>query len=311
MFETVALAKAVLIGALVAAGIMGLACRGTPPPWRRDACWSWAVGVGVLAASGATDQWPHWPALEDRARFLTLLLPLTLAVETWAAILPSRGIAWLVRLGLAAIAAPILLHNSVYLAHLSGRDSAEWSLAEATVVLCGLAALLAIVWTLMSGLERRSSSQAVHGVLALDASATALTVMLSGYYRGGLLGLGLAGAIAGATLASSISRPQPSTRGSLGMSVIGIFAVVIMGRFFGALSTSLAACLLLAPLGAWTVELPRLRKLAPSWRVMARLACVAIPLLVVLIIAQRKFTAASTGRSRAFEPSISRAFRLS
>ncbi len=136
--------------------------------------------------------------------------------------------------------------------------------------------------------------------------------MLSGYYRGGLLGLGLAGAIAGATLASSISRPQPSTRGSLGMSLIGIFAVLIMGRFFGGVcSTALAAGLLFAPLAAWTVELPWLRKVAPPWRVMARLACVAIPLLVVLIVAQRKFTAASTGRSRAFEPSVSRAFRLS
>ncbi len=140
MFETVALAKAVL----VAASVTGLACWGAPRPWRRDACWSWAVGAGVLAASGATDQWPHWPALEDRARFLTLLVPLTLAVETWVAILPSRGLAWAVRLGLAIVTAPILLHNSVYLAHLSGRDSAEWSLAEATVVLGGLAALLAI-----------------------------------------------------------------------------------------------------------------------------------------------------------------------
>ena len=45
------------------------------------------------------------------------------------------------------------------------------------------------------------------------------------------------------------------------MSVIGIFSVVLLGRFFGTLSTGLAACLLLAPLLAWTVELPRLRTL--------------------------------------------------
>ena len=86
--------------------------------------------------------------------------------------------------------------------------------------------------------------------------------------------------------------------------MIGIFAVVLMGRFFGALSTGLAACLLLAPLVAWTIELPWLRKVASAWRAAGRLACVAIPLLVVLFVAQRKFTAASTGRFRTFEPSV-------
>jgi hypothetical protein len=299
MFETVALAKAVLVAAVM----MRLVAWGAPRPWRRDSCWSWAIGAGVLAASGATDQWPHWPAFEDRARFLTLLVPLTLGIETLAAILPSRGLAWVARVSLAIVTAPILLHNSVYLAQLNGRDSAEWSLAEATVVLGGLAALLAIVWTLLSSLERRTSTRSVQGVLILDALATAVTVMLSGYYGAGLLGLGLAGAIAGATLAASAAPPSSSARGSLGMSVIGIFAVVIMGRFFGTLSTGLAACLLLAPLVAWTIELPWLRKLGSAWRAAGRLACVAIPLLVVLIVAQRKFTAASVGRSRAFEPS--------
>ena len=67
------------------------------------------------------------------------------------------------------------------------------------------------------------------------------------------------------------------------MSVIGIFSVVLMGRFFGTLSTSLAACLLLAPLLAWIVELPRLRRLAPRWRNAWRLACVAAPLVIVVV----------------------------
>ncbi len=87
------------------------------------------------------------------------------------------------------------------------------------------------------------------------------------------------------------------------MSVIGIFSVILMGRFFGALSTGLAASLLLAPLLAWTVELPRLRSLAPAWRTAGRLACVAAALIVVLIVAERKFTAASTARTRPSEPS--------
>ena len=61
MVDFVLLAKAVLVGALIAAMVMRLAACWAPCPWRRDACWSWAVGAGVLAASGVTDQWPHWP----------------------------------------------------------------------------------------------------------------------------------------------------------------------------------------------------------------------------------------------------------
>ena len=219
-------------------------------------------------------------------------------VETLTATMRSWGMTWIMRLGLTAVAAPILLHDSVYLADRSGPHSAEWSLSEVTLVLCGLAALLTFVWSMLSRLQERTSTRAVLGVLILDALATAVTVMLSGYYRGGLLGLGLAGAIAGATLASYITQPQSPTSGSLGMSVIGIFAVIFVGRFFGALSTSLATCLLLAPLLAWTIELPRLRKLATGWRSAGRLTCVAMPLLVVVIVAQRQFTFASTARSR-------------
>lgn len=306
MVDTVLLARAVLVGALIAATVMWSASCGALRPWRRNACWTWAVGAGVLAASGATDQWPHWPALEDRGRFLTLLVPLTLVLETLAATMRSRGMAWIVRLGLAAIVAPILLHNSVYLADPRGDHSAQWSLFEMTIVLAGLAALLALVWAMLSLLQSRTSTPAVHWVLVLDALATALTVMLSGYYRGGLLGLGLTGALVGATLASYIAQPQSSTSGSVGMSVIGIFAVALMGRFFGTLPTSFAACLVLAPLLAWTVELPWLRKVTPGWRCAARLTCVAIPLLVVVTVAQRKFTAASQERSRSPQPSVTR-----
>jgi hypothetical protein len=306
MFDAVLPAKAVLVGGLVAAAVTLLATWGAPRPWRQSVCWSWAIGAGILAASGATDQWPHWPALEDRARFLSLLVPLCLVVETVAVLLRSGSVAWIVRLGLAAVVAPILLYNTVYLADLNGPNSAWWSPAQATIVLCGLAALLALVWVLLSWLQSRTSTPAVLWVLMLDALATAVTVMLSGYYGGGLLGLGLAGALAGATLASYLVQPRSPTNGSLGMSVIGIFALLLLGRFFGNLPTRLAACLLLAPLLAWIVELPRLRRLTPRWQDAGRLSCVAVPLIIVVILAQRTFTAASMAHSGSSETSAIR-----
>jgi ABC-type maltose transport system permease subunit len=80
--------------------------------------------------------------------------------------------------------------------------------------------------------------------------------------------------------------------------VIGIFTLVIMGRFFGALATGLAAGLLLAPLVVWVVELPGLRALAPRWRAAARLVLVAAPLVIVLLVAQRRFVETSSSRAR-------------
>jgi hypothetical protein len=297
MPDVVLLAKAALVGALVAAAIMRLAAWGAPSPWRRSACWGWAIGGGILAASGMAGQWPHWPAVEDRARFLTLLVPLTLVVETAAASMQSGKLAWIARFALAAAVTPILLFNTVYLADLNGPGSSEWSFSEAIFVLCGLAILLAAIWAAMSRLESRTSTSTVQWVLVLDALATAVTVMLSGYYQAGILGLGVAGALAGATLASHFVWSQSPTGGALGIGLIGVFAVVLMGRFFGALSSSLAAGLLLAPLLAWICELPRLRKLSSGWRSAGRLASVAIALAVVVIIAERKFAAASTANS--------------
>ena len=152
-------------------------------------------------------------------------------------------------------------------------------------------------------LESRASTSGVLSVLVLDALAAGATLMLSGYFRGGLLGLGVAGAIAGAALASYVVHRQPSTSGSLGMSVVGIYSVVLMGRFFGSLSTDLAACLVLAPLVAWSGELPWLRRLSPRTRGAARLASVAAVLMIVVVVAQQRFVAASAARSPGFEGS--------
>ena len=111
MLDVVVLAKVVLVGSLTAATVMVLAAWKAPRPWRRGVCWSWAIGAGVLGASGATDQWPSWPALEDRARFLTLVVPLTLMVETLATTVRSMimaGFLILVSLGLGKFNAQML-----------------------------------------------------------------------------------------------------------------------------------------------------------------------------------------------------------
>jgi hypothetical protein len=126
-------------------------------------------------------------------------------------------------------------------------------------------------------------------------------VMLSGYYQGGLLGLPLAGAIAGATLASYAARPQPNASPYLGVGIVGTFSVLLIGHFFGALPSSSAIGLLLAPLLAWIPELVGARKLGPRARAVARLVMVAVPLILIVTRAQMKFTEASATSSKPHE----------
>ena len=85
-------AKAILVSA-VTAGLMLLVVTWPGRPsrsWRRSAGWILALGAGIYAGCGVLDEWPRWPAPEDRDRFLVILLPLTLAVETTAGCVQSR-----------------------------------------------------------------------------------------------------------------------------------------------------------------------------------------------------------------------------
>ena len=297
MPDVALLVKAALVGALTAAAVMWLATRLGPRVGWGGACWTWAIGAGVLAASSATDQWPRWP-LEDRARFVMVLAPLAIVVETVATTRRSGRAAWLIRLALSAVVAPILLHNSVYLADLNGQNSALWSSFQATIVLCGLATLLTLVWALLRRLQSRTSASAVHWTLTFDALATACHG-----HAFGLLSMqdfwdwDWPEHSPEPRWPPTIARPPTPPHGSLAMGVIGVFSVVLMGRFFGNLSDGLAACLVVAPLLGWTVELPWLRGLGPGLRGAGRLACVAIPLVVVVIVAQRRFGVAFNAHS--------------
>ena len=96
--------------------------------------------------------------------------------------------------------------------------------------------------------------------LAVRRAGAGLTVMLSGYASGGQLGLLLAAALFAAAAAGMLlPGPQPPA-GVLGLGTVLLFGVVAIGYFFGELS--LATVLpSVAPLAAWLVELPPLKKL--------------------------------------------------
>ncbi len=103
--------------------------------------------------------------------------------------------------------------------------------------------------------------------------------MLAGYIAGGAAAWPLVAALAGTSVAASrIARPLAS-EGAIGIGVVGLFGLLFIGRFFGALTTERALVLFFAPLLCWVTELPLLRHRKPWLVGLLRLVLVALPLV--------------------------------
>ena len=287
-----AMGIAVLIAAAVTSPVLLFSRFPLQPP--HVACLSLgsALGTGLAIAVGCwlLQKKPRWSLAEDQDRLLTLLVPLAVGVECLAAFrkLPA-WLAWGLRVLLAASAAPILLYQSRYLSDLAGPDTREWTSQQMVQVLGGLAVLLAVVWALLVLLVRRSPGVAVPLALSMTCVATAMTIMLSGYLSGGELGLPLAAAIVGGAVITAVSSSTPNLAAPIGVGVVGLFGLLVIGRFFGSLTTEHALLLFAAPLLCWLPELPLVRRLAPTLRASLQVALVVLPIAFVLQGAKKQF----------------------
>jgi hypothetical protein len=248
-----------------------------------------AVGVGIAAGCWRLGVSPNWPPREDQDRLLFVLLPTVIVVEIISAVIARpTWLPWLLRLLVAAAASPCLLYGSSYLSELAGAGSREWSPLQMVLILVGLAVLLTAMWSALWMLANRTACRSVPVVLAIVCGGAAVTIMLSGYASGGLIGLAIAAAIVGVVIGSLPSR-TPEMSGILGLSVVGLFSVLVIGRFFGQLTTLNAALLGCAPGVAWIAEIGFLRSRPPRLRGITRLISCAIPVAIALLLAQRQF----------------------
>jgi hypothetical protein len=266
------------------------------------------VGAGLLVGAWLLGLAPHFPPQEDKDRWLLVLLPATIGVELAAVCLPRLPwLGWGLRLGVAAGAAPVLLYHSVYLSDVAGPGSRAWSSGQAALILGVLATALAASWSVLDRSATRGAGQPVLLALAVTAAGAGITVMLSGYASGGQLGLPLAAGLVGLALASLAFPGTAGTSGAVGVGAVGLFAIVIIGHFFGDLPTGSACLLGVAPLGgAWVEMLPGSR-LGPRMRRLALPILAAVPVVLVLTLAVQQFHADATGPTsfpEAKEPSL-------
>lgn len=278
--------KALAWSALSAGVVFLLYCL----PWRNcpadRAARSAVLGpaIGFYLGCWLLERWPRWPPREDQDRLLIFLLPVVIGIELVAAF-PAVcwRWPWLLRLIVAVSVAPILLHQTTYLSDVAGAGSCEWTPVQIVSILGCLTVALTLVWILLILLARRMPTQLLPLGMALTCVAAGVTVMLSGYATGGQLGLLLGAALIGTVGASLFVPLFPDVHGSCGLGIVGLFCLLIMGRFFGTLSTLQAILLFAAPLLGWVAEIPYFQRRRPWLRGLVQLVLVTLLLTGVVL----------------------------
>jgi hypothetical protein len=281
-----------------AANVAGLGWLLAARPRQADGAWrtnfGWLVGVplGIYLGCVILGEWPQWPPMNDRQRVLAQLLPLVIVVEVIVALAAKPWLAVLLRGAAAAAIAPLLLSQSIYLADLAGPGSAEWSAGEASLILLGIAALIAVDWLALSKLQQRTSDRSIAALLALINLSAGMAVVMSGYLRGGLVGLPWAGALVGAAVATHWGPDEQRGGSQVGIGLLGVAYVLLVGYFFGALDTTVGLVIAASPLLAWIAELPAGKSWPEARRAAFRWGVVALPLVIVLAVLGVKFVRA-------------------
>lgn len=279
-------------GAVSALFVLAIAGRRPANTTRLNAACLLSIGFGLAAGFQTMSLPSAWPPANGLDRFVTIIIPALLGIESIAAFprVPRRA-AWFLRIGLAAVIPRILLHGSTYL---SGTDD-DWDLRQVHMAQAVGSALLAGVWILLVWLSERSPGVSIPFGICLTIQCAGLAVMLAGYIKGGAAAFPLVATLAttaiGVKLISKWSGAPANfdVPATLGIGVVGLFSILFIGRFFGRLSTGCALTILLTPLVCWVTELPQLRHRSPWLVGLVRLVLVAIPLTVVLAAAKRDF----------------------
>ena len=250
--------------------------------WNAATCVS--LGLGLVTGCVLLSLRPSWPPVSGLDRFLIVIIPSVLVIEFTAGVRSlSPRLVWGLRLCLAAVAPRVLLHDSVYL---SGTE--PWTSGQSLFVLCTSSLLLACLWISLAHLHERTADMSIPLSLALAILGAGLSVMMAGYIKGGTAAILLASVLTATTIATRVTRNRQSPAIS-GVGVVGLFGVLFVGTYFGRLAIDGAIVLGSAPLLCWVTAwrtADRRNEWLPG---LVRLALVAIPVIVVLVLMKRDF----------------------
>jgi len=245
-----------------------------------------AVGLGFVTGAWILGVRPTFPPREDLDRLFFVLLPIAMGAEVGSVLLTRwRWAGWALRACVALMAGRVILDGTIYITDVAGAGTREWSPSIETLVLGGLALGLLIAWRLLIGKNESDASRWTGFVLLLTVGASGLVIMLSGYATAGQLSFPLAGSLAGGLFLVR-TRELP---GLLSIGLVGLFALLMLGRFFGNLTTLNALLLFAAPMATSLLHRAIATKLGSWQRGSLQLALGIVPLVIAVVLAQQKF----------------------
>lgn len=248
--------------------------------------WAWPVAIASGFAVGyyATDGWPPLPPTESQHWLICVVVPLALIDCIVIDAFESRkSLQWVSKILLAAGTPPLLLQS--YLQY-------SWQLREATIWLGSLSVAILLLWWLLDHLRDRAAAPGMMWILVLNAGATGLVLMVSGSNLLGQLGLAFAATLLGGSIASLALPRDLAAPASTGLIVLILAGLWLNGYFYAELTPLNALLLAGAPLAAWITQAPVISQLTGLKLLFIRLAIVAGPLLVALVLATIKFNQA-------------------
>src|SRR5712692_1943360 len=98
----------------------------------------------------------------------------------------------------------------------------------------------------------------------------------------------LAGAVVGVLVASMALRNADCVANTLGFAVVGLFALILMGHFFGVLTWTNAALLFFAPVLVAFPELPPFRRISSKLRAGVGIVLTTVPVVIAMALAMQK-----------------------
>lgn len=252
------------------------------------------LGLGIGSGLFSLNIFPSWPPASALDRMITLVLPAIVIIEIISAFrcLTNWTISGL-RVILALAMARVLLHGSVYLA----QSSDAWTTLQSRLFFIACPIVLIIGWVVLSRQAGQAGAMSVAISIALAIQASGIAIMLGGYLKGGSAAIPLAAALIGpilglmltSCLQSNSQHDAAALSSTSRIGLVGLSSLLIVGHFFGRLSTVHAVFLGLAPLFGAAVEfLPRRWK-KPTLVGSIRLILVLVPLIWVCVQAKWEF----------------------
>jgi len=246
----------------------------------------------------------RWPPVNALDRFLMIVLPAAMIVEFIGTVrVPddqhnflfrfSSFCAATVRFAFIVSVGRVLWHDSVYLSSVESNTN-DWPPFIAFGVLLSGAALLYAALRSSMILAFRGVSASLTAGLVMSLLATGMVTMLAGYIKGGAAAMPLAGGICGAALALWMAGKKTGPATShvqflIGISVTALFSLLWIGRFFGQLTTFDVLMIFLSPHCCWLSEFWPFGDYSNNYRMVIRMAAVALILLVVLFFKWQQF----------------------